>query len=133
MGTWGTGPFDSDLAGDFTDGLRELAPQQIISALEGALRRVADSGPRLDGGDEAEAVAAAALVAAQIPGSKVVISPEDGLHKPLPQMPASLPALAREALHRILGDGSELAKGWVDSSDATEWRQEVELILRALS
>ncbi|MFE1715427.1 DUF4259 domain-containing protein, partial [Streptomyces sp. NPDC058728] len=63
---------------------------------------------------------------------KVVISPEDRPDEPLPQLPASLHALAREALHRILGDGSELAKGWVDNSDATEWRQEVQLILHAL-
>ncbi|MFD5097548.1 hypothetical protein [Streptomyces albidochromogenes] len=35
-------------------------------------------------------------------------------------------------LHRVLGDGSELTKGWGDSSDATEWRQEVQLILHAL-
>ncbi|MEU9945955.1 DUF4259 domain-containing protein [Streptomyces lavendulae] len=95
MGTWGTGPFDSDLAGDFTDGLRGLASQQIISALEEALRRVAESGPRIDSGDEVEAVAAAALVASQIPGSKVVISCEDGPDEPLPQLPASLRALAR--------------------------------------
>ncbi|MER7509631.1 DUF4259 domain-containing protein [Streptomyces lavendulae] len=132
MGTWGTGPFDSDLAGDFTDGLRGLASQQIISALEEALRRVAESGPRIDSGDEVEAVAAAALVASQIPGSKVVISCEDGPDEPLPQLPAPLRALARLALHRVLGDESELAKGWVDSSDATEWRQEVQLILQAL-
>lgn len=84
MGTWGAGPFDSDLAGDFTDGLRGLASQQIINALEGALLRVAESGHRIDGGDEAEAVATAALVAAQIPGSKVVISPADGPDEPLP-------------------------------------------------
>ncbi|WP_435191456.1 DUF4259 domain-containing protein [Streptomyces sp. bgisy126] len=132
MGTWGTGPFDSDLAGDFTDGLGGLAPQQIISSLEKALRQVAESGPCLDGGDEAEAVAAAALVAAQIPGSKVVVSPEHRPDEPLPQLPTSLHALAREALHRVLGDGSELAMGWVDNGDATEWRQEVQLILHAL-
>ncbi|MFD7057718.1 DUF4259 domain-containing protein, partial [Streptomyces mirabilis] len=26
MGTWGTGPFDSDLAADFVDGLEGLPP-----------------------------------------------------------------------------------------------------------
>ncbi|WP_461096540.1 DUF4259 domain-containing protein [Streptomyces bullii] len=38
----------------------------------------------------------------------------------------------REALHRVLDDESELAQGWVDHTDAAEWRQELQLILRAL-
>ncbi|WP_405820525.1 DUF4259 domain-containing protein [Streptomyces sp. NBC_01390] len=78
MGTWGTGPFDSDLAADFVDELEGLSSGQIIDALNGALQRVADSGTRVDGGDGVEAVAAAALVAAQVPGSGIVIDPDDG-------------------------------------------------------
>lgn len=62
----------------------------------------------------------------------MVIDPEDGPDGPLPQLPASLPALARGALHHVLGDGSELAQGWVDSTAATQWRQSVQLILRTL-
>ncbi|MFF3788252.1 DUF4259 domain-containing protein [Streptomyces sp. NPDC001933] len=53
--------------------------------------------------------------------------------EPLPaRRPASLRALARLALDRVLQDGSELATGWVDSTDADQWRQEVQEILHAL-
>ncbi|WP_149831005.1 DUF4259 domain-containing protein [Streptomyces tailanensis] len=47
-------------------------------------------------------------------------------------MPVSLRALARRALHRVAEDGSELTQGWVDSSDAIAWHQEVQLIRDAL-
>ncbi|WP_172639448.1 DUF4259 domain-containing protein [Streptomyces tailanensis] len=83
MGTWGTGPFDSDLAADFVDELEGLSSEQIIDVLHGALQRVADSGTRVDGGDGVEAVAAAALVAAQVPGSGILIDPDDGPKEPL--------------------------------------------------
>ncbi|MFD3472334.1 DUF4259 domain-containing protein [Streptomyces sp. NPDC058682] len=132
MGTWGTGPFDSDIAGDFTDRIRGLPPQRLVSALEEALRRVADSGPRVDGGDGAEAVAAAALVAAQIPGSDLVIDPDDRPDEPLPGVPDALCGLASEALHRVLEEGSELASGWVDTNEADQWSRGVRSILRAL-
>ncbi|MDO0916979.1 DUF4259 domain-containing protein [Streptomyces sp. DT2A-34] len=35
MGTWGTGPFDSDLAADFVDELEGLSSEQIINVLHG--------------------------------------------------------------------------------------------------
>ncbi|MGI5142634.1 DUF4259 domain-containing protein [Streptomyces sp. CA-106110] len=132
MGTWGTGPFDSDLAADFVDGLEGLAPQQVINVLEQAFQRVANAGTRVDGGDGVEAVAAAALVASTIANSQIVIDPEDGPGEPLPELPASIRAMARKALHRVLQEGSELITGWVDSADADQWRQELQQILDAL-
>ncbi|MEV0982118.1 DUF4259 domain-containing protein [Streptomyces sp. NPDC049915] len=33
MGTWGTGPFDSDLAADFVDELEGLTHQQVLRLL----------------------------------------------------------------------------------------------------
>ncbi|MFJ8150296.1 DUF4259 domain-containing protein [Streptomyces sp. NPDC096048] len=132
MGTWGTGPFDSDLAADFVDELEGLTHQQVIDVLEQAFQRVTSSGARVDGGDGAQAVAAGALVASTIPDSPIAIDPDDGPREPLPKLPASLRASARLALDRVLQDGSEMATGWVDSADADEWRQEVQRILQAL-
>ncbi|KOG60340.1 hypothetical protein ADK77_36265 [Streptomyces antibioticus] len=132
MGTWGTGPFDSDLAADFVDELEGLNPQQVIDVLERAFQRVTNSGERVDGGDGAEAVAAGALVASTLPGSPIVIDPDDGPREPLPELPASLRASAKLALDRVLRDGSEMATGWVDSADADQWREEVRQILQAL-
>ncbi|MFH8858281.1 DUF4259 domain-containing protein [Streptomyces rochei] len=132
MGTWGTGPFDSDLAADFVDELERLTHQQVIEVLERAFQRVTDSGERIDSGDGAEAVAAGALVASTLPDSPIVIDPDDSPREPLPELPASLRASARLALDRVLQDGSDMAISWVDSADAEQWRQEVRQILRAL-
>ncbi|MFI8320619.1 DUF4259 domain-containing protein [Streptomyces sp. NPDC085529] len=132
MGTWGTGPFDSDLAGDFVDELAELTPQQVIDVLNQAFQRVTESGDRGGGVGGAEAVAAGALVASTLPDSPIVIDPDDGPSQPLPELPASLFASARLALGRVLQEGSETATGWVDSADADQWRQEVRQILQAL-
>ncbi|MFC8093611.1 DUF4259 domain-containing protein [Streptomyces sp. NPDC057301] len=133
MGTWGTGPFDSDLAADFVDELEGLPPQRVIDVLERALQRVTDSGARVDGGDGVEALAAAALVASTIRDSGIVIDPDDGPREPLPELPLSLRRSAVLALHRVLQDGSEMATGWVDSADAVQWRQEVQQIMAALA
>ncbi|WP_128984028.1 DUF4259 domain-containing protein [Streptomyces roseicoloratus] len=132
MGTWGTGPFDSDLAADFVDALEGLSHQQVIGVLERAFQRFTDSGERVDGRNGAKAVAAGALVAGTLPDSPLVIDPDDGPGQPLPELPAPLRASARLALDRVLRDGSEIATGWVDSADADQWRQEVRQIIHAL-
>ncbi|MBX4177309.1 DUF4259 domain-containing protein [Streptomyces geysiriensis] len=132
MGTWGTGPFDSDLAADFVDELERLTHHQVIEVLERTFQRVTDSEERIDSGDGAEAVAAGALVASTLPDSPIVIDPDDSPSQPLPELPASLRASARPALDRVLQDGSDMAISWVDSADAEQWRQEVRQILRAL-
>ncbi|WP_405827520.1 MULTISPECIES: DUF4259 domain-containing protein [unclassified Streptomyces] len=136
MGAWGTGPVDSDMAADFVDGLAGMSTEQVIEAMTRTFQRVVDSGSRVDGGDGAEVVAAAAaaaaLIACQIPGSQVVIDPDDGPAEPLPVLPISLRPEAGRALRRVLEDGSELAEGWVETTDAEEWRAMVQTITRAL-
>ncbi|MEV4943065.1 DUF4259 domain-containing protein [Streptomyces zaomyceticus] len=131
MGTWGTGPFQSDLADDFRDWLHGLPPQEAETAIREAFQRVVDSGSVVDGEDGAEAVAAAAYAIGHAQGSDTPTNLEGGPERPLREMPEPVRALARQALHRVLGDGSKLAQGWVDSNTAAEWRQEVQLILRA--
>jgi hypothetical protein len=131
MGTWGTGPFQSDLADDFRDWLHGLPPQEAAAAIKEAFQRVVDSGSVVNGEDGAEAVAAAAYAIGHARGSDIPTNPEDGPGRPLPEMPEPVRALARQALRRVLGDGSKLAQGWVNSSTAAEWRQEVQLILWA--
>ncbi|MER6135682.1 DUF4259 domain-containing protein [Streptomyces sp. NPDC001815] len=86
----------------------------------------------LDGGYGTEAVAAAALVASTIPGSGIVIDPDDGPREPLPQLPPALRTSAVLALRCLLQDGSELLTGWVDSADAAQWRHEALRITEAL-
>ena len=132
MGTWGTGPFDSDVAADLVDGLEGRTPQQIIDLMTSAFQQVLASGMRVDGGDGAEAVAAAALIASQILDGPVVFYPADGPSEPLPDLPFSLRPMAQQALRRVLQNGSELATGWVEGTDEDEWRRAVELIAQTL-
>ncbi|MFG2973237.1 DUF4259 domain-containing protein [Streptomyces sp. NPDC048331] len=132
MGTWGTNPFDSDLAADFVDGLAGMSAAQVVEAMTRAVVKVAEAGSRVDGGDGAEAVAASALLASRIPGSQVVIGPDDGPSGQLPDIPLSLRPVAVRALRRVLQDGSELAVGWVDGADAEEWRATIRRIIRVL-
>ncbi|UXY24891.1 DUF4259 domain-containing protein (plasmid) [Streptomyces cynarae] len=132
MGTWGTGPFDSDVAADFVDELEGLTHLQLINVLERAFQRVASSGARVDGGDGAEAIAAGAVVASTLQDSPIVIDSDEGPREPLLKLPASFRASAGLALNRVLQDGAEVAMRWVDSADADRWRQGVQQILQAL-
>ncbi|PJE97222.1 hypothetical protein CUT44_13710 [Streptomyces carminius] len=132
MGTWGTGPFDSDRAADFVDELEGLPPQQVVDLLERALQQVVGGSARVGGGDGVEAVAAAALVASTVANSQITIDPEDAPGEPLPELPAALYVLACQALHRVLYDRAGLVTGWGDRADADRWRHEVQQILQVL-
>lgn len=77
-------------------------------------------------------MAAGALIASTLPGSPIVIDPDDGPRQPLPKLAASLRAAARFALDQVLQDAPEITTGWVNSADANKWRQAVRQILHAL-
>ncbi len=86
MGTWGTGPFDNDAAADFAAGLDEAEPERRVAMVRDVLVRTFDARGLLTDADEA--VAAAALVAAQCPGGAPV-DPDDGPQEPMPAFPDS--------------------------------------------
>ncbi|MFF8955247.1 DUF4259 domain-containing protein [Streptomyces sp. NPDC014894] len=81
MGTWDTGPFDNDTAADFADALDDAAPAEREVLVRGVLTRTVDAGGWLNEGEEA--VAAAALIAAQCPGDGPVDMPY-GPETPMP-------------------------------------------------
>src|SRR5688572_26572041 len=67
MGTWGTGPFDSDMAEDFVDQLEDLSSERRAEILRSRLEQaVSDSPDKLLG----EVLAAAAVVAANRPAGR---------------------------------------------------------------
>ena len=67
MGTWGTGPFDNDTAADFAGDLDDAPPGEREALVRGVLARTVRATGYLD--EAQEAVAAAALIAAQCPGA----------------------------------------------------------------
>ncbi|MDI2130528.1 DUF4259 domain-containing protein [Yinghuangia seranimata] len=70
MGTWGTGPFDNDTAADFAATLDEARPEERASIVRGVLTRTVTANGYPAEADEA--IAAAALIAAQCPGGQPV-------------------------------------------------------------
>ncbi|MGC5234752.1 DUF4259 domain-containing protein [Streptomyces albogriseolus] len=119
MGTWGIGPFDNDAAADFAAGLDEAEPERRVEMVRDVLVRTVDATGWLADADEA--VAAAALVAAQCPGGEPV-DPDDGPQEPMPAFPDQLRKLAGEALARIATDPCGPAPNWVDPDDAKQWQ-----------
>ena len=118
MGTWGTGPFDNDTAADFAGDLDDAPPGEREALVRGVLTRTVRATEDLD--EMQEAVAAAALVAAQCPGGSPV-GTVYGPQQPLPAFPEDLRELAARALDRVLADELRLRETWVDPADARQW------------
>ncbi|MDQ0766707.1 hypothetical protein QF027_009342 [Streptomyces canus] len=119
MGTWDTGPFDNDAAADFADDLDDAGPEEREALIRGVLTRTVDATGWLTEGDEA--VAAAALIAAQCPGGEPIDTPY-GPEEPMPAFSDDLRTLAGKALARILSDEAGSASNWVDPEDWKQWR-----------
>lgn len=86
MGTWDVGPFDNDTAADFSGSLDEAAEGERETLIRAALACAADTPGYLDQDIAAEAIAAAALVAAQRPGESPS-PPPTGRTCPSPSFP----------------------------------------------
>ncbi|MET9351244.1 DUF4259 domain-containing protein [Streptomyces termitum] len=119
MGTWGTGPFDNDTAADFAHALDEAAFEEREALLRGVLTRTVDATCWLAEGEEA--VAAAALIAAQCPGGDPIDTPH-GPEKPMPAFPGALRILADEALARVISEEAGPASNWGDPEEWKQWR-----------
>ncbi|MEU2503614.1 DUF4259 domain-containing protein [Streptomyces sp. NPDC007863] len=120
MGTWDIGPFDNDTAADFSYRVDEAEAGRRADVLRAAFREVTGTGDDyLDADLSVEAVAAAALVAAQCPGGEPVTS--YGPKEPLGVLPVELRAEAVAALDRVVAEPSELLELW-EESDGEEWK-----------
>ncbi|MEU9575988.1 DUF4259 domain-containing protein [Streptomyces chilikensis] len=112
MGTWDTGPFDNDTAADFSGDLDDAPEGARAAMVRAVLLRAAGTGAagHLDADVACEAVAAAALVAAQCPRGEPVDTPY-APGEPLPDL-TGLRAVAAEALGRVVTEPSELLELW---------------------
>ncbi|MDX3762393.1 DUF4259 domain-containing protein [Streptomyces mirabilis] len=119
MGTWGTGPFDNDTAADFANALDDAKPEEREALIRGVLTRTVDAVGWLTEGEEA--VAAAALIAAQCPGGDTIDTPY-GPERPMPAFPNDLRTLADEALARVISEEAGPASNWVNPADWKQWR-----------
>lgn len=122
MGTWGTGPFDNDTAADFA-----CAPDDAAGAERvGLVRDVLDRALRVSGRPDLdqEAVAAAALIAAQCPGGPpgpFAYGPDGAM----PVFPDGRRLLADDALARVSAGELSHADTWATATEAARWAAEV--------
>ncbi|WP_438295907.1 DUF4259 domain-containing protein [Streptomyces sp. HUAS TT7] len=122
MGTWDVGPFGNDTAADWCNHLDDASAE----AREGVIRdtpvRAAGTTDYLDADVAEEAVAAAALAAAQCPGGEPIDSVYGPEH-PLPGL-TGLSIHALEVLDRVVAEPSELLELW-DEWDGTPCRSTI--------
>ncbi len=120
MGAWDIGHFDNDTAADFGGRVDDAEPEKKADVLRAVLTAAADTAPDeyLDEGEEA--VAAAALVAAQCPGGEPITTAY-GPKDPVPPLPADLRPLAVRALDRLTGADAEPLDLWAEAGAEKEW------------
>ncbi|WP_406481271.1 DUF4259 domain-containing protein [Streptomyces sp. NBC_01615] len=131
MGTWDVGPFDNDTAADFSYTLDEAAEGEREGIIRAALVRTVDTHGYLDQDISVEAIAAAALVAAQCPGGDPITTVY-GPDLPIPELPADLRELAVHALDRVVAEPSELMELWDESGEHGPWRATISALRNAL-
>jgi hypothetical protein len=122
VGVWDSGPFDNDIAADWCATFDEADDATRIEMIEESLTAAADETGYLNGDLAYEAIAAAAVVASQLPGGPPVASaygPDFLTEGGTLAIPPQLPALARRALDRVIADDSEWRELWdeVDQLD----------------
>ena len=131
MGTWGTGPFDSD---DALDWVWELQEAPDWSVVDSALRTAADTAPDVDLEAPAGQVAWAAatvVTAAAHPGVAVPDEVAAWLDRHRGACPAELRSLASRALERVLADRSELVALWNEAGN-DDWLTDVQRLVSQL-
>src|SRR5262249_3468 len=101
MGTWDTGPFDNDAAADWCGFLNDKATaEQRVHMIRSTVEDVATSQDYLEYDEAAGAIAAAAIVAASLPGGTPITSgyaPDFLLNGETLRLSPDLPALAVRA------------------------------------
>lgn len=132
MGTWGVGPFDSDMAEDFVDQLEDLSAVQRAAILESRLERATSGDP-----DEllGEVLAAAAVVAANLSAGRNLPWNEDypGISEWLSERELGrLIPLAANALEMHFQSDGWYWRSWVDEGERDEANAACESIRRAL-
>ncbi|MFC9995353.1 DUF4259 domain-containing protein [Nocardia sp. NPDC127526] len=117
MGTWDVGPFDNDSAADWCGGLHDAAPDKRQLMIREALTVVAGSKDYLDSDVACDAIAAAAIIAAQRTRTAITSSyaPDFLLEGGSVSVDDDVAALAIAALDRIVADESEWRDLWEES------------------
>jgi hypothetical protein len=119
MGTWDVGPFNNDTAADWCGDLHDAAEDQRLPLVRATLTAVVDNDDKFLADRRADqAIAAAAVVASQLPNGEPIVTPFAPnflLDGGTLDIPGDIPTLALRALDRIVGDDSEWRDLWEDA------------------
>ncbi|MFE2110793.1 DUF4259 domain-containing protein [Kitasatospora sp. NPDC059463] len=124
MGTWDTGPFDNDDAGDLAGDLDRARSHQRPGIITTRLNAFVDAGAPPWDTDRLTAVAAAALVAAQCPGG-----PQRSVYWPrkaIPELPSDVRVLAATALDLLLANVQSSVDSWFVRNKGEQWLENIE-------
>ncbi len=131
MGSWGTGIFENDTAGDFVYEL-EGDDQEFIEAIEGAIEISVDPDEGLDADDGTNALAAAACVAVSLGHTVPDMDPEVAIRCHSVPGLSDLAERAASAARLVRADASELRELWEETDDFAEWLAVIDTLLSVL-
>jgi hypothetical protein len=127
MGAWSHEPFGNDTANDWAYGLEDAQDLSLIEAAFDAVN--SNDGEYLDASVAEEAVAAAETLAHLLGRGAQMDSYTEKVQRWAKSVSARPnPALknkARQALQRVLADGSELRELWEETEEYPEWQNSI--------
>lgn len=136
MGAWDVGPFDNDSAADWCGDLEDTAAEHRSDLVRNTLLFVINCNEYLDVDDASAAIAAAAIIAAHLPGQPQITSP----YAPdfitaggSIELTEDMSGLATRALDRVIGDDSEWADLWQDANTGSSAFSAVRVIRSILA
>jgi hypothetical protein len=121
MSRWGCGPFDNDTAADFVGDLDDAPESERVGMIHDALVAVGSRDRYVDGDRAQVALAAAALVARDLPGGAEFQSRHYGPVNRIPPVPESLIPLAAEVVDCLLNGENDVKVDWIRSGEPDKW------------
>jgi hypothetical protein len=121
MSRWGCGPFDNDTAADFVGDLDDAPESERIGMIYDALAAVGSRDSYVDGFRAQVALAAAALVARNLPGGEELQSRHYGPANRIPPIPENLIPLAAEIVDCLLNGENDVKVDLTVSGEADKW------------
>ncbi|SRR6266567_882792 len=121
MSRWGCGPFDNDTAADFAGDLDDAPESERIGMIYDALAAVGSRDSYVDADRAEVALAAAALVARNLPGGEEFQSRNYGPANRIPPIPENLIPLAVEVVDCLLNGENDVKVDLSASGKVDKW------------
>src|SRR5260370_34509219 len=121
MSRWDWGPFDNDTAADFVGELDDAPESERIDMIHDALAAAGSRDSYVDGFRAQVALAAAALVARNLPGGEEFQSRHYGPANRIPPIPEDLVPLAAEVVDCLLNGENDVTMDLSASGKPDTW------------